>query len=202
MWDSRKKTLDCDRVHRDAAQKDRISQSVGRNQRWRSHTGEKTWVHCARLRSQDDFPRDVRAIHESPSSRTRGTTRGQHMQAMGPAPDPLMTLSQQVQWINSVTLQPMEAAKWINSVTLQEMEAAVTIARVSRTRQEEVTRLQCRVLDEAIRWWIVKCWSAPTSRVFTQMSVCASTRMTSTSAQESRISSSCPRLMRRTAQCP
>ena len=146
-----KKTLDCDRVHRDAAQKDRISQSVGRNQRWRSHTGEKTWVHCARLRSQDNFPRDVRAIHESPSSRTRGTTRGQHMQAMSPAPDPLMSLSQQVQWINSVTLQPMEAAKWINSVTLQQLEAAVTTARVSRTKQEEVTRLQCRVLDEAIR---------------------------------------------------
>ena len=53
---------------------------------------------------------------------------------MSPAPDPLMTLSQQ--------------AQWINSVSLQQMESAITIARVSRTRQEEVTRLQFRILDE------------------------------------------------------
>ena len=59
------------------------------------------------------------------------------MQAMSPAPDPLMTLSQQ--------------AQWINSATLQQMEAAVTTARVSRTRQEQLTRLQFRVLDEAVR---------------------------------------------------
>ena len=31
------------------------------------------------------------------------------MQAMSPAPDPLMTLSQQVQWMNSATLQQMDA---------------------------------------------------------------------------------------------
>ena len=50
------------------------------------------------------------------------------MQAMSPSPDPLVTLSQQVQWMNTATLQ--------------QMEAGVTMARVSRTRQEEVTRLQ------------------------------------------------------------
>ena len=59
------------------------------------------------------------------------------MQAMSPAPEPLITLSQQVQWINSASLQ--------------QMEAAITVAKVFRTRQEEVTRLQFRVLDEAIR---------------------------------------------------
>ena len=59
------------------------------------------------------------------------------MQAMSPAPDPLMTLSQQVQWMSTATLE--------------QMEAGITMARVSRTRQEEVTRLQFRVLDETVR---------------------------------------------------
>ena len=59
------------------------------------------------------------------------------MQAMSPAPDPLMTLSQQVQWMSTATLQ--------------QMEAGITMARVSRTRQEEVTRLQFRVLDETVK---------------------------------------------------
>ena len=60
------------------------------------------------------------------------------MQAMSPAPDPLMTLSHQVQWMSTATLQ--------------QMEAGITMARVSRTRQEEVTRLQFRVLDETVRF--------------------------------------------------
>ena len=59
------------------------------------------------------------------------------MQAMSPSPDPLVTLSQQ--------------ELWMNTATLQQMEAGVTMARVSTTRQEEVTRLQFRVMDEAIR---------------------------------------------------
>ena len=53
------------------------------------------------------------------------------MQAMSPAPE-LITLSQQVQWITCTSLQ--------------QMEAAITVAKVSRT-----TRLQFRVLGEAIR---------------------------------------------------
>ena len=59
------------------------------------------------------------------------------MQATSPASDPLMTLSQQVQWMSTATLQ--------------QMEAGITMARVSRTRQDEVTRLQFRVLDETVR---------------------------------------------------
>ena len=59
------------------------------------------------------------------------------MQAMSPALDPLMTLSQQVQWMSTATLK--------------HMETGITMARVSRTRQEEVTRLQFRVPDETVR---------------------------------------------------
>ena len=83
------------------------------------------------------FDRAQHPVHMHNRSTGKGSTMVTQMQAMSPAPDPLMTPSQQ--------------AQWINSATLQQVEAAVKRARVSRTRQEEVTRLQFRVLDEAVR---------------------------------------------------